>query len=237
MTKIGIITALKAEASCLTGKKPTPGIALDLNQQLVLTLSGMGEDNVGRAIESLLAKNVGALISFGTAGALDGNIKSGDIIVPENIISTIGHKQNISSSWHKKVIQNLDNCPATVHTGDMVTSATIIEKAADKQVLRESSDAIAVDMESALITNAAREHKLQSLVIRVAVDEADMTIPYRVIKCTDAYGQVALPTLLASIFRQPSLIRELLKLASAFKASNQTMQWIGQHAEQVLTAE
>jgi adenosylhomocysteine nucleosidase len=233
LTKIGIVTALRSEAACLTSNKLNPSEPHHLNDQILLLLSGMGSSRVNDAITSLLAHGVEALVSFGTAGALSGGVKSGDIIVPDKIIDTNGNTQALSSPWRDKALQQLNACPATVHNGDMVSTDNVITSAADKHALHEKTAAIAVDMESALITTAAHSHGLPSLVIRVIVDEANMTIPGRILANTNAYGQVAILALLCSILLQPMLIRELLRLGAAFKTAEHSMRWIGNHAEQV----
>ena len=209
MTKIGIVTALRAEASCLTINKLDPAEPHHLNEQILLLLSGMGSLRVNNAITSLLSHGVEGLVSFGTAGALSGDVKSGDIIVPDKIIDTNGNAQALSSAWRDKALQQLSACPATVHAGDIACTDCVIASVADKHALHENTAAIAVDMESALITTAAHSHGLPALVIRIIVDEANMTIPRRILANTNAYGQVAIPALLGSILLQPMLIRAL----------------------------
>lgn len=233
MTKIGIVTALRSEANCLTINKLDPAEPHYLNEQILLLLSGMGSSRVNDAITSLLARGVEGLVSFGTAGALSGDVKSGDIIVPDNIIDSNGNAHALSSPWRDKALQQLGACPATVHAGGMACTDSVIASVADKHALHEKTAAIAVDMESALITTAAHRHGLPTLVIRIIVDEANVTIPAKILAITNAYGQVAIPALLGSILLQPMLIRELLKLGKAFNAAKHSMHWIGSHAEQV----
>ena len=233
MTKTGIITALRSEMSCLTQSKPEPNVVTKLNEQLLLVLSGMGLKNVNAAVDILLAMKVENLVSFGTAGALSDELKSGDIVIPANIVNAKGDRQNISSVWRENVIQNLHTCPATIHYGDIVTTDNVISNSADKHALRKKTGAIAVDMESALISDAATEHNLSVIVVRIIVDEADSSIPMKVLDITDAYGEIAIMGLLGAIVLQPSLIKELVKLGSAFKTARHSMQWLGKHTDKL----
>lgn len=193
----------------------------------------MGEFRVKHAIDLLLKQNVEGLISFGTAGALREGIKPGDIIIPEKIIDANGNTRSVSASWRDNVLQKMEDCPATIHRGDIVNSDSVISTAEDKQALHEKTAAIAVDMESGVIMAAATRHNLPTLILRVIVDDASMTIPDSVLRLTDAYGQVAIPALIGDIILQPMLIGKLIKLGKAFKAARQSMQWIGAHTEQV----
>ena len=236
MSKTGIVTALRSEMNCLTQSRPEPNVATKINEQLLLVLSGMGSENVAAAIDVLLAEKVEGLVSFGTAGALGNDLKSGDIVIPANIVNANDEHQDISSIWRDNVIQKLETCPSVIHHGDIVTTSNVIANSADKQALREKTGAIAVDMESALISSAATLHNLPVIVIRVIVDEADTSIPTKVLDNTDAFGEVAIMGLMGAILTQPSLIKDLINLGSAFKAARHSMEWLGKHAEKLFLA-
>ena len=132
MSKTGIVTALRSEMSCLTHSKPEPNVATKINEQLLLVLSGMGSKNVAAAIDVLLAAKVENLVSFGTAGALSDELKSGDIVIPANIVNANDDRQDISSTWRDNVIQKLGTCPSVVHYGDIVTTNNVVANSADK---------------------------------------------------------------------------------------------------------
>ncbi len=234
MTKIGIVSALRSEAACLTDGKPLVAEPHYLSEQLVLVLSGMGKDRVSKAVDSLIALGVDGLISFGTAGALNSSIKSGDVIVAENIIDASGRTQAVSTGWRDKAIQQLADCPAIIHGGNIATTECAIASTANKLAVHEKTRAIGVDMESALIINAAYEHKLSALSIRIIVDEANMSIPNAILANTDAFGELAIKTLPGSILLHPTLIVDLIRLGLAFNSARHSMRWIGSHAEQVL---
>ncbi len=206
-----------------------------IGEQLLLVLSGMGTARVNKAIESLLAQNVEALISFGTAGALGHGMKSGDIVVPARILDQNGNEYTSSASWRDNILQQLSACPASILQGDILTADTIIPDAESKQTLHDDTGAIAVDMESALIAATAARHNLPAVTVRVIVDEANITVPASILANTDGYGDTAVAGILTAIIRQPVLIRDLLKLGRMFREAKQNMRWIGKRAEQVLT--
>ena len=234
MSKIGIVTALRSEARFLSRDNIQPLTPVEVNEHILLVLSGMGPTNVQSAIDTLIAQNVDALISFGTAGALHEEAKSGDLIIPENIITHDSQSQNISSAWRDSVLGNLEGSPLKIFRNDIYTSESVISAVTEKHESNKITSAIAVDMESALIVNTAKNLNLSCLVLRVVVDEVDTVIPEKVLECTDIYGDVAYTRLLMSIFGQPGLILDLLKLGSAFKRASETMQWLGKHPEQLI---
>ena len=233
MTRIGIISALQSETICLSCNKLKPGVAYDINERMTLVLSGMGENNVRQALDSLFLQQVDGLISFGTAGALANELRSGDILLPEKILDSSGKVHLVSSAWHDKVSQQLANSPTIVHNGDLLTSTNIIADADSKKVLAKKTGALAVDMESALITQIAHSQQLPTITLRVIIDESTTCIPEKILKNTNAYGQANIPAILASILQNPLLVRDLLTLASAFEKAKKTMRWIGNHADKL----
>ena len=216
LTKIGIITALRAEAHCLSREKLSPGRPHDISERLSLVLSGMGESNVGSAIESLLKHGVEGFISFGTAGALCDGIKAGDIVIPKNIVDANGAIHSVSSSWQEHLLQSLAKCRAAIHEGDLLTANTVISGPAEKNRLHNKSKAIAVDMESAQICAAATTANMPTVALRFIVDDASMTIHDAILKNTDAYGhhavngKVHMHDLHATILHQLGLDHEKL---------------------------
>ena len=234
MTRIGIISALQSETSCLSGKSLEPGLTYDFGERMSLLLSGMGENNVKRALDTLFSKQIAGLISFGTAGAIAPELKSGDILVPERIIDSSGKIHLLSSPWRDNLMRQLADSPTCVHSGDLLTSSIIIADADGKKALAKETGALAVDMESVLITRFAHSRQLPTITLRVIVDEATTSIPEKILKNTDAFGQPYIPAILASIVRNPRLVRDLLRLASSFEKAKKTMRWVGNHADQVL---
>jgi adenosylhomocysteine nucleosidase len=229
LSKTGIVTALRTEAACLSETDLEPGRPSFLTDSLLLVLSGMGEERVVKAIDTLLINKVDALISFGTAGALHPDLKSGDIIIAENIVTASGQRQDITCRWRDSVVQNLQACPARIKSGDIAMTETVIACTADKRALRLRSGALAVDMESGLVAKAAWQHNLLALVIRIIVDEADTRLPAKVLESTDAYGDPVPGRLAGAIFGQPTLIADLLRLALSFRKAKHSMQWLGHH--------
>ncbi|MBI4006664.1 MAG: hypothetical protein HY356_08340, partial [Gammaproteobacteria bacterium] len=62
-----------------------------INHQLVCLICGIGAERAYQAAQSLLALDIKALISWGTAGALIDELRSGDLFIPDKIYSASGN--------------------------------------------------------------------------------------------------------------------------------------------------
>ena len=224
--KTGIITALRSEALCLTGGTCEPGIATPVSASSVLVLSGMGQERVESAIDTLTAWNVDLLLSFGTAAALAPGLKAGDLVVPENIILADNSVLDISNDQRERLIPDVENYPFSVHTGDMCESSTIVGSAADKADLFKTSGAVALDMESGVIARAASALQLPVLVLRIIVDDVDTSIPADVINCCDQYGVPNPWPLSLAVLKNPMLISQLIGLGRGFASARKGMSWL-----------
>jgi adenosylhomocysteine nucleosidase len=103
-----------------------------------------------------MKQNVAGIVSTGLCGALDPALRLGDIVVS-------GDAPLHSSA---KFVRG------EVHTVDRV-----VVTARDKHQLRNSTGAVAVDMEAATVEQAAAEWKLPFLCIRAVSDTAGDTLP------------------------------------------------------------
>ena len=229
--KTGIITALSSEARCLTDKNCKPGIATQVSSTALVVLSGMGLEHVENAIEVLRSSNVELLVSFGTAAALDPGLKSGDVVLPANVILANKQSLNIASTYRERILQDLQHYPFNVHTGDMCESKAVIGNPAEKLELFNLHSAIALDMESGIIASAAAALQLPMIVLRIVVDEADTSIPHEVLECCDEYGN-ARPLLLAlAVLKKPRLLRRLITLGKHYGKARKGMTWLSKNID------
>ena len=235
MKTLGIISALQSEIGCLTDTKVTPMQIYPLADNLCAILSGMGERNVRRASELLLNKNIEGLISFGTCAALSENIKAGELILADCVLTENDERLASSESWRAAVMKYLNDHSISVHQGDNYSSSSVITSAADKTALARRTGAIAVDMESAFVFKIAQNNKLPALSLKVVVDESHLSIPSAILESTDEYGQANIPGLLMSVIRQPGLCADLMRLGGGFSQARKTMLWVGRHAEQMFS--
>ena len=222
MSRLGIIAALPAEAKCLHNKKLNVALPIEIQKDIFLCLSGIGNDAAYRAAKKLLALKVDALISWGVAGAIDASLDSGDLILAESIINQ-DKTYKTSNDWLNKISGHFQQTPYKVLCGDIASSSDICSSAADKKRFLQKTNALAVDMESAAIAKAATINKLDFLVIRTIADKAETNIPEAVINHTDYLGKPRLLRFVFSCISKPAQIRDIIVLAKSYQRGLNTL--------------
>ncbi len=223
MNRIGIVSALSLESRCLTGNTIPVNKPVQINEHAVAIVSGMGEDNARICAKTLLEQNISALVSWGTAGALAGNIQSGDLLLADSVISSDGNQYSFDIEWGKRIANELCNTSLKIHHGIIAHSQHILAIFEDKKKLYNKTNAMACDMESFAIAKIANDMKRPCISVRAIVDEAPQCIPETIIKNIDIFGRPSLIPILSSLVRNPGLVTEIIKLSSSMKAATTTL--------------
>jgi adenosylhomocysteine nucleosidase len=106
------------------------------------------------------------LISAGFAGALDKDLRIGDLLIAENFSSPA-----LLRSPH------LDLADDGLFLGKLLTASGMIESNAEREQLARETGAVAVDMETEFITDACAEHELPILSLRAISDAPSEPFP------------------------------------------------------------
>lgn len=230
MAHLGILTALIPEAACLLGK---PGIntPIRLSANATLYVCGLGEARARQGAERLLAEGAEALICLGTAGALDSDIAAGDVIVPDRILYGDSRRNETHNEWRAAVVHALSAQGLPVHVGSLLHADKVVRHAREKQALHRATGAIAVDMESSAMVELANSRGIPSLVVRVVVDGAGLTIPEWVLTHSDAYGRVRPGGLLLALLGRPARLPRLVELAGAYRTASRRLRRLGENLE------
>lgn len=194
----------------------------------------MGRDTAAAAARTLLALKIEALVSWGTAGALSPDLRSGDLLLPENFLTGEGRYLVTDKNWLDRIRRALEPASLTIHNGHMTESREILTGAAPKRELYLRTGALAADMESAAIMENAGAGQVPCIVIRTVVDEAHMSIPDALVRHMDRYGRPGPAGLLLEIFRSPRLIGELCRLGTAMHKAMNTLQVLADRTNQTL---
>ena len=231
--RIGIITALIPEAKCVLNRKPVPGMIIPVTGRISLYVSGMGADRARNAAAKMIDSGCNALVSWGMAGALAADIEPGSLVIPETVISGEGRIYPTATKWRNSVIKRLNECPTDIYLGQLSDSMHVLTRSSEKYLIRQQTDALAVDMESAAIAETARENHTPFLAIRAISDSSTMSIPDSVTKFTDPYGQVRVPILMLSLLKRPADVLALINMARGFRAAVRTLAWIGRRRDTI----
>lgn len=221
MKPIGIVSALAAEARTLgPAARHGPGLHR-LADGALLAVSGIGEAAAAAAARRLVLAGVGALASFGMAGALDPALICGAVLLPEEVVSRGVAVLATSGEWRQRLRAAL---PASCIAGGgrLLTSARPIADPEAKAAAWRESRAAAVDMESAAIAQVAGQTGMPFIVLRVIVDTASDRLPPAVITASGG-GQVRIGRLLAGLLRAPADAGALIRLSARYRIAKRML--------------
>lgn len=168
MPKIAIVAALEREVAGLVKRakrveREHEGRRFTFfeNDEAVIICGGIGLETARRAAEAVIALYHAALVqSVGFAGALQSNMRVGDILVPAIVIDgRDGSRIEIADG-----------------NGTLLTFMSVAG-AKQKSVLAQSYAAQAVDMEAAAVAVAAQAHGVAFRAVKVISDEMDFEMP------------------------------------------------------------
>lgn len=144
--------------------------------EIVLAKTGMGKKRIAAIMDELFrVYDVGFVIFAGVAGAVDKNLKVGDIVMPKTVISLIDSKR-YDTAWH--AAEGVQTGGLLVKIGGAEYTVDRVFGADDKALLREQDpDAVAVDMESSCVCERAYRQKIPCLIIRGISDTWDFRFP------------------------------------------------------------
>jgi len=151
-------------------------------------------------------KDATGIISIGIAGALSLDLVVGDVVIAERVV-TANNAFETDAKWTARLAGALPNA----RIGALLGRGAIAESAEIKAMLRESTGADAVDMESHLAARAAIERGVPFAALRVISDAADHSLPPAALVAMKPDGSVALGRVLISVLRKPSQIPALIR--------------------------
>jgi len=193
LVAILILTAVELEARALAR-------ALSLPPLLSLSFPAFGREAVRVAPVGLRAGLLGSrwaalvpsadhplVVSAGVCGGLDPTLRAGDLVLPDAVTTGAGLRLPITASAAQRAAA-AGGAPA--RAGVMATSSRIMATPEAKAALRAATGAVAVDMESAAILEAAAARGCSSLVVRAVSDDAHQTMPGELMRLMGADGRL-----------------------------------------------
>src|ERR1044072_651553 len=132
-----------------------------------------------------MAAGCGGLISVGVAGGLAPHLKPGSCVIGSEIIDAEATHAT-DTRWAHRLTRLI---PGSVY-GAIAGVAEPIAHADDKRRLHEETGALAVDMESHILAEAAWRHGVPLAAIRVVVDPVGRTIPRPALAGSRADGTI-----------------------------------------------
>jgi 4-hydroxy-3-methylbut-2-enyl diphosphate reductase len=155
MNDLLVVTALRSEYAALSGQ--VPGATLER--------CGMGPARVSDWLPRLAQLNPGAVAVAGVAGSLDPSLRSGDVVVASEVRDESGRTVLRAAG---PLAAELRRMGLRVHVGPIMSSDHIVTGREREKLA--ATGALAVDMESAAIVRALKDHERPIAVVRVIVD-------------------------------------------------------------------
>lgn len=221
MNVIGVVSALKSEATCIVNLRIPVYQVVNAGERARLCLSGMGSNAARGAALKLREFGVNALVSFGVAAALDNKLIPGDLVLPESIVAG-GESLPVNMEWRNR-LERLLSAHLTVTGGILVSSETPLTSRQEKLALGEAIGACAADMESAAVAKVAADAGIPFVAIRAIVDPVDFSPPEALLSAVYPDGGVDFIRLITLLIGHSVSIKTLFHLALGMHAARATL--------------
>jgi adenosylhomocysteine nucleosidase len=188
-----VATGMRAEAALLP-----PGLRV--------VVSGGDPARLRRKLDEA-AEGATAVLSFGIAGGLDTGLEPGALVVATRVRAP-GGAWPADMAWSSALVR------ASGARFGVVAGASAVVSAPDaKRSLRLMTDALVVDMESAVAAAFAASRGLPFAVLRAVADTAEETLPLAAAVGLSRSGRPAPGRVAVALLRRPGELPALVQVA------------------------
>jgi len=188
--------------------------------------TGVGAAAAEAAVQWLLSKpllgNVPyqpkLVLSAGFSGALRDDFQVGDVVLATEVVDPSGNRW--PTTWPGELPAGEWRPP--LHRGRLACVTGLVGKPHEKKALGQQHDAIAVDMESAVIARLCSKHEVRFGCVRAVSDSVATELSPDVAELIWE-GRVAPWRLTKALLRSPGLARELWGLAKQTRLAAQQL--------------
>jgi hopanoid-associated phosphorylase len=154
------------------------------------------------------------MISFGVAGGLASNLRTGDWVVASSVLESQSARAT-DAAWSRRLLNVIAGAS---HAPIIGVDAPVAEPTV-KRELHRTTGAAAVDMESHVVARLAAAHDLAFAAVRVIVDPAHRAVPPAALLGMAADGRADIWAVLRDLIAQPAQLSSLIRTAiDAFTA-------------------
>jgi adenosylhomocysteine nucleosidase len=218
MTRLGIVTGMQFEADIIRAELAKAGAP----DSIVVACAGPSYTAARRTAERLLDEGSEALLSFGVAGALLEEVKSGTLLIASQVI----HWQDTveaDRAWVERLKEALGKPPFRTETGNLAHSDPPAVSPADKRSLHILTKALGVDMESFGVGEIARDRGVPFLTLRVVADGATRILPTAALEAANPDGSVSAARALGTLALRPWETLDMVRLGLQTGAARKTL--------------
>jgi hopanoid-associated phosphorylase len=196
-TRLLVVVGIVKEAKFAQGK------------DITLLVSGASPERLAEALDKELIHDIRAVISFGVAGGLDPEIRTGEIINPDEVYFN-GQTYTTDAELNERFRSRLVAQGLFVQTGMIAGSTRVVASPEEKAKMFEMIGAAAVDMESHVAAAWAAQHGLPFAALRVISDAAHRSLPQAAIDAVTAEGEIRIRPILTGVLKDLSQVKKLL---------------------------
>ncbi len=181
-------------------------------------------DLLERALSAALARGASGVISFGTAGGLDGKLGPGTLIIADAIEGPLG-RVDTDAAWSARIAAALAASPLAprVRRGTLAAVTAPLVTVEEKAAWHRRSGALAVDMESHVAAAMAEAHGLPFVACRAIVDPAWRSLPTAATAGLRDDGTTALMPILYELLKAPWQLSAMIRLAADASSARATL--------------
>lgn len=202
---IGVIVGLKSEAAALD----------DLGSRIAVRVAAASPARAEALARDLVGLGAKLLVSCGLAGALDPDLKPGDLVTAKLLVTADGASFTAQTA-------GLEEVPGLRLFPRSFGSDVAISSVAAKRTLAEQFCAF-VDMESHGVARAATALGVPWMILRAVADDAATALPGWALASLTPDGGVDTSVAARAILRNPRALPAALRLARANSAALKTL--------------
>ena len=180
---VGIVVALEMERGWM--RNPGP----------LVEVGGVGFRRAEGAAQRLVEQGATALVSWGMAGGLDPDLRSGTVVFPEAVIEASGSRIETDREWRDRLAIKAA-ASAAFSTSTLLEARRVITCPEEKSRLYHQTGAGAADMESAGVGRVATGIGIPWIAVRVVLDTAAVRLPEAALQAFDEGGRLQMGVLL-----------------------------------------
>ena len=177
-----------------------------LDARIAIVYTGMGFAAARQGTLALIdAHRPSWILSAGFSGALNPQMKVGDIVMGNALCDTHGQEMQID-------LQMASDPQRGLWVGKLLTADQIVRTVAEKQTLAEKHGAAAVDLESLAVAQVCKEAKTRFMAVRSISDDMSADLPAEILTLVNTSGASRFGAALSFFWKRPSSIKDMWNL-------------------------
>jgi adenosylhomocysteine nucleosidase len=166
------------------------------------------------------------VVSWGLCGGLDPRLRPGDLILGAEVVSGEGAVKT-DEAVTASLAERLAVAGAGVVVERLAAAEAPVMTAAAKAVLRRTTGAAGVDMESLIAGQYALRERIPFAILRAVADPAERDLPPLALKAMTADGGIRVQAIIGGLIGSPWRLADLRALAADSRAAFRALKRCG----------